>query len=230
MKRYRVCVTKVQTHSHNVATIYFVLERGGVLHYEAGQYITVYFNGTSTPEGKAYSLSSAPSEKAMSITVKKVGEYSGLLHSVKLGDIFVVSEAYGFFNPHTKAPLVCIAAGVGIAPIWSIIKHEYEQTEHRVTTLLYSNKRHQDIPFWHEIEQLCHDKTNLTVRHHVTQDSAASAVRHRRINAKDCVQGAAEDACYLICGSVSFVRSMWQGLTTCGVAPEVISTETFFEQ
>lgn len=230
MKRYIVRVTKVQQHSHDVATIYFVLERGGVLHYEAGQYITVYFNGTSTPEGKAYSLSSAPSEKAMSITVKKVGEYSGLLHGLKVHDTFVVSEAYGFFNSHTKAPLVCVAAGVGIAPIWSIIKHEYEQTEHRVTTLLYSNKRYQDIPFWHEIEQLCRDKTQLAVWHHVTQDSAASAVRHRRISAEDCLQGAAEDARYLICGSVSFVRSMWQGLTTRGVAPEAISTETFFEQ
>jgi ferredoxin-NADP reductase len=33
----------------------------------------------------------------------------------------------------------------------------------------------------------------------------------------------------MVCGAQGFVRDVWQGLTARGVAPENITTETFFE-
>lgn len=229
MRRHQARIVRVQRQSHDVVTLYFCLQDGSVLPYAAGQYITVYFDATSTPEGKAYSLSSAPSEPLMSITVKKIGEYSGRLHGLAAGNTFTISDAYGHFNPMTTKPLVCIGAGVGIAPLWSVIKHEYQHDAQRVAQLFYSNKTVDDVAFLDELAEAS-DATSLRVRHHITRQQEVPALMSRgRINIEKCLQAAEEEAIYLVCGSVSFVRDIWKELMTHGIAAERISTETFFE-
>ena len=67
------------------------------------------------------------------------------------------------------------------------------------------------------------------MHHHITAEPTVPPTMHKgRIALDDCV-AAAENAFYLVCGSVDFVRDMWQGLTARGVAPHNITTETFFE-
>lgn len=229
MNRHEARVVRVQRHAHDVVTLYFCLQDGGVLEYAAGQYITVYFEGTSTPEGKAYSLSSAPGEQLMSITVKKIGEYSGRLHELADGDTFIISDAYGHFNPMTTKPLVCIGAGVGIAPLWSVIKHEYQHDAGRVAQLFYSNKTVEDAAFHDELARVS-SSTSLGVHHHITRQQSVPAHMHKgRINVDECLKAAEDEAMFLLCGSVHFVRDIWKELTTRGIAAERISTETFFE-
>ncbi len=221
---------KRQMHGPDVVTIYFRLKDGSALQYEAGQYITVYFDGSSTPAGKAYSLSSAPHEELMSITVKNVGEFSGLLHSLHVGDSFTISDAYGFFNPGTKQPLVCISAGVGIAPIWSVLKQEYQHDAARISHLFCSSHTVGDIVFHDELERAAGAYGALSLHHHITRQSEVPVAMHRgRIHVDDCLRVTAENAAFLLCGSVEFVRDMWRQLTEKGVAAERISTETFFE-
>lgn len=220
---------KVQRHGEDVVTLYFCLQDGGVLDYTAGQYVTVYFDDTSTPEGKAYSLSSAPGESLMSITVKKIGVYSGRLHALKVGDVFTISDAYGHFNPMTAKPLVCIGAGVGIAPLWSVIKSEYQRDTDRVASLFYSNKTVDDVAFHDDLSHAS-KTTSLQVHHHITRQRHVPKHMHAgRIDIDTCLRMAEAEAMFLLCGSVRFVRDMWQELTERGVAAERISTETFFE-
>ncbi len=230
MDKHTAIVTRVRQQSHDVVTLYFTLDDGSKLDYTAGQYITVYIDGGSHPEGKAYSLSSAPHQKYMSITIKKVGEYSGYLHSLKAGDRFTISSAYGFFNPMSKRPLVCISAGVGIAPIWSVLKDELKHDASRVAHLFYSNKTTGDIAFHDAITARDSAHESLKVAHHITrQDDVPAHMHIGRIDLDKCVEAVEDEANYLICGSVDFVRSMWRGLSERGIAPELISTETFFE-
>lgn len=209
-------------------TIYFTVD--GDFSYGAGQYITVFFPDSSTPEGKAYSLSSAPHEKWRSITVKKVGEYSGRLHALRAGQTFQISPAYGFFNPETKKPLVCISAGCGLAPIWSILKDECAKAPARKAHLFYSNKWADEIPFHAELD--AHESAHVGVKvyHHITRDEQVPVTMHRgRINLDECLKAVEDEAMYLVCGSVDFVRDMWRGLVDRGIDHNAISTETFFE-
>lgn len=224
MEKLTAIVKRVVHESERVNTIYFLLEGGWKLEYVAGQYITVFIDGSSTPAGKAYSFSSAPHEKWMSITVKNIGEFSGYLCALKAGDIFMISRAYGFFNPHTTRPLVALAAGVGISPIISVLKDEINGTAGRQAHLYYSNK---------SVGMIAHkkalDAVAYGVTHHITGEQTVPAgMRQGRIVLDECMQ-VGEDAFYMICGGVQFVRDMWQGLTARGVLPESITTETFFE-
>ena len=228
MERLTALVTSVLDSTRDVKMIYFTLASGGVLDYVAGQYITVYFDSSSTREGKAYSLASAPNEKQMIIVVKKVGEFSSLLHKLKVGDTFQISRCYGFFNPLSTRPLVCIAAGVGIAPIWSVLKQEYHKDESRIAKLFFSNKTVDDIVFAEEIKSLKR-RHSFQAHHYITrQPKVPNDMKNERIHIDDCTE-LRNNADYLICGSADFVRSIWKGLINREISTERISTEVFFE-
>lgn len=225
MEKLTAIVKRVKVETPDITTIYFLLDDDWKLEYTAGQYITVFIAGSKVLQGKAYSLSSAPHEKWMSITVKNVGgEYSSYLCGLHKGDTFTISRAYGNFNPHTTKPIVALAAGVGISPIISVLKDKKATGVGPGSHLFYSNKSHHAI---------AHKRSAATsgavIHHHITAEETVPAAMHKgRIVLDECVK-AAEGAFYMICGSVDFVRDMWQGLTQRGIAPENITTETFFE-
>lgn len=230
MKRFIATVEEAEYTGDDIVTLYFSLPAKSGFTYEAGQYITVYFEGSSTPAGKAYSLSSAPHEKLCSITVKKVGEFSGRLHALKPGDRFEISEAYGHFNPHTDKPIIALSAGVGIAPVWSVLKHELQRDSARLTYLFYSNESCEAIAHRETIDAHAARHAGFTVRHHITRAAQVPPHMHAgRIDLDVCTKVLKGEVNYLVCGSVGFVRDMWRGLVERGIPQELISTETFFE-
>lgn len=228
MNKYNAVVTRTIKHTRDICEIFFTLENGRIFDYESGQYVTVFKGGSSVPEGKAYSLASAPHELEMSIVVKKIGEFSGYLHALNGGDTFEISQNYGYFNPETDDELVCFAAGVGISPIWSILKAEVYRLPNRMVTLHYSNKTAKDIVFYDDIQQICTLNDNFKIWHYITREKVPLiAAVTRRIDASKIK--VPEGAKYLLCGHVEFVRDIRKNLLELGVKGENISTEVFFE-
>ncbi|NLA42772.1 FAD-dependent oxidoreductase [Candidatus Saccharibacteria bacterium] len=215
MDAYKATVVAREVYGKNV-TLFF---KTNMPNYESGQYITIVFEDTEIPEGKSYSLSSAPFEDVHSITIKPIGEYSDRLCDMQPGDEFLHTEAYGYFNIKTDRPLVCLAAGVGISPIWSVIKQTRHDSEREIT-LAYSGSSLSSMPFVDDIKNF----NELNVSFHVTQED--SPYRSDRISAKDYIKGG---AVYLICGPVEFTRDMWEQLVNLGISEIDISTEVFFE-
>ena len=83
------------------------------------------------------------------------------------------------------------------------------------------------MPHRDSIVQLACQCPQFHVRQHITrQTTRIQGALAQRICPSDYIQDGAR---YLLCGSVTFVRDMWRELTDCGVAPEHISTEVFFE-
>lgn len=211
----------------DVITIFFTVD-GRPLAQKAGQYITVYFDDTDVRQGKAYSLSSCPGDEYSSITVKKIGLFSGKLHALKIGECFTISEAYGFFHAHKDKPIVAIATGVGISPIWSIIRHEVARDATKSIQLLCSNKTEDDIIFNSAIRRLAGDNQQFTYRHFVTRQPDTSHTARRLSIAEDIAELSAE-VCFYVCGAQDFVASIWRQLVEAGASEDQISTETFFE-
>ena len=229
MEKLTATVRRVRRETDDTVTIYFEVP-GYDFCYTAGQYITVFFDDGSTPEGKAYSLSSAPHEKWLSITVKKVGEYSGRLHDLRAGDTFFISEAYGTFNPQTTKPLICVSAGCGLSPVWSVLKDELRRNSSRVAHVFFSNKTTDTIPFADTLAEHEALHAGVSIHHYITrQDDVPQPMNKGHINLDDCLEAVKGEAVYLVCGSANFVRDMWRGLVERGVDGGSISTETFFE-
>ena len=212
-------IVRVRQENPEVTTLYIVRP----FDFMAGQYITVFIEGSQVREGKAYSISSRPHEELMSITVKNVGgEFSSYLCSRQVGNTLHISRAYGDFNPQTERPLVGIAAGCGLSPIWSIL------ADAKQPTFLYlSQKSPEYMVFSEELSE-----SNITVKKFSTRQQVEekNGWHNGRFEVAKIASEVSSDAHFLVCGSLPFVRDVWQKLTAAGVDESHISTETFFEQ
>lgn len=212
-------IVRVRQENPEVTTLYVVRP----FDFMAGQYITVFIESSQVREGKAYSISSRPHEKLMSITIKDVGgEFSSYLCSRQVGDKLQISPAYGDFNPQTERPLVGIAAGCGLSPIWSILADAQQPT-----FLYLSQKSPEYMVFSEELSA-----SNITVNKFSTRQQVEEkdGWHNGRFEVANIVSEVPSEAHFLVCGSLPFVRDVWQKLTAAGVDESHISTETFFEQ
>ena len=153
---------------------------------------------------RAYSLSSAPFEPALAITIKEevfergVTKYppllSGLLvHQVRAGDRLTVQ---GFAGPYVLPPdvesrtghVLHLCAGSGSVPDFSIVKdslHRHTRLRH---TFVYSNRTWDDVIFRADLTRLAaaHPQ-RLRVIHRLTRQSSPLpddvAASHGRIDA-----------------------------------------------
>ena len=240
-------VTKVIKNTKDISTIYFTKKDGSVPIFYAGQYITVLFKDLLPPEGKAYSLSCRPGLPYLSITVKRVGKYSNRICDLKPGDKFLVSSSYGSLFEDYDQDITLIGAGVGIAPLFSIINDTLLKNPKRKVTLLYTNKTIKDICFLKELEELKEKHPNFKLILHVTREKDIKEKESTNENDKDnqvdskFVKGrfnlegylknktldATSD--FILCGHINFVKDIYNDLLKCKVPVEQISTEIFFE-
>jgi ferredoxin-NADP reductase len=155
------------------------------LEYQAGHFLTIdphqfdalerfisYFEdvkGKKEPP-RAYSLSSAPHERFLAITVKEERYTTGVTKYPPLLSPLLVKRTTrgmrlvitGFTGPYVLPPdvdkraehLVHICAGSGIVPNYSILKQSLQEHPKLRHTLVYSNKTWGDVIFARELHDL----------------------------------------------------------------------------
>lgn len=132
-----------------------------IWNYSEGQNITLRKTIHGEDLRRSYSICAAPYEQELKIAIKKVegGRFSTFANDeLKVGDVIDVMPPVGKFNarlaqrpqPHYLA----IAAGSGITPILSILKHTLKTQENSRFTLIYGSKNRNAIIFFEELEQL----------------------------------------------------------------------------
>lgn len=213
-----------------VVTLVLRTEESVPLAFIPGQFITVYFPDTGTPEGKAYSISSAPGDDTFTITVRGIGEFSHRLCALGAGDTVTASLPYGFFAPeYTDSHVIMLAAGIGITPFRSMIEDAAVHTPDRMLTLLHSARNVHDALFAEELKALPLSK--LTTQYFLTRESSnVPGTLHRRMTADDVLPHIQKDTQteILICGPISFTRDLWRALRARGIPEDTIYTEAFF--
>jgi ferredoxin-NADP reductase len=224
-------VEEVIRETENVVTLKLSC-KDGLPSYIPGQFITVFFPETNHLEGKSYSISSAPHEKNMSITVKGVGVFSNALSAKKVGDTITASPPYGYFYSESEtSSLVIVTGGIGIAPFRSMIVNSLYKNRERKIILLYANKTKSSIIFRKEFDEL--EKKfpeSFKVVYYITQEIDVDGAVHGRIAVTDIVKEsvAITESEIFLCGSIAFVRDYWRDLKASGVSEEKIYTEAFF--
>ncbi len=215
-----------------VFTLKLSRDDGSVPFYIPGQCITVYFPESGTPEGKAYSISSAPWEDTMNITVRAMGEFSNRLCAMNLGDRITGSAPLGYFYSELKeSPLVMLAGGTGIMPFRGMIMDAAKNNPSRKMALFYSSRTTADVIFGKVFDGVWSEHENFKMQYFVTRErNLPPPIIPGRMNASAILSGVpgASESEFLLCGSIPFVRDMWRGLRDKGVPEEAIYTEAFF--
>jgi len=171
---------------------------------------------------RAYSLCSSPEEKNIAITIKEERYISGetpyppllspiLAKRTPPGTRMVVT---GFTGPYTLTEqmrnendeTLHICAGSGIVPSFSIIKHDLRVNTKLKHTLVYSNKKFEDVIFLNQLAELQKEfPDRLKVIHTLTREedmSAFDGMRKGRISEdllKEVVNDTSSTAVF-VCG------------------------------
>jgi 3-ketosteroid 9alpha-monooxygenase subunit B len=183
-KEFEVVVEEVIRETPDSTTLVYA-ERAEPSIYEAGQFITIrpqqfaaldrfcrYFEdvkGKREP-ARAYSLTSAPHEARLAITIKEETYVSGvtkyppilspfLTYRVTPGMRMTVTGFGGpYFVPSDLESqtdyLLHVCAGSGIVPNYSILKHCLETGRPFRHVLVYGNKTWEDVIFRRQLEEL----------------------------------------------------------------------------
>lgn len=129
---------------------------------KAGQFLTLCFTFGEREVRRSYSFSSSPDvDEPLAITVKRIdnGEISRLLHhQTKVGDMLDVLEPQGIFyyspQPQPKKKTVFLfGAGIGITPLFSILKTILIREENTKVVLIYSNASAERTVFYQELKK-----------------------------------------------------------------------------
>ncbi|WP_443936544.1 2Fe-2S iron-sulfur cluster-binding protein [Pedobacter sp. MW01-1-1] len=129
--------------------------------YEAGQFLSLVFQGKHKEIRRSYSFNSSPDvDEPLSITVKRVenGEISRFLHhKTAVGDVLMAQAPQGIFTyplvENVERDVFLFAAGVGITPLFSILKTALVREQKSKITLIYSNRSAEETLFFQEINQ-----------------------------------------------------------------------------
>lgn len=204
---------------------------GTILDYIPGQCLTVYFPDLSQTLGKQYSISSAPSEKIFSITVKAIGRFSERLCSLAAGDLMLASDPHGTFYPKHRDTVILLAGGMGVTPFRSIIVETLAKASATHISLFYSSKTLIDMPFADDLLRLSKQNPILTLERFVTNQSNVSSrgIKYRHMRLDDITNAYdLQNAEFLISGSLGFVLELKNMLIKAEVNRENILTEAYF--
>lgn len=154
----------------------------------SGQYIRLkHLN-----EERDYSLVSAPYENIWEVAIKINNEYSfaqTIYDLYHIGDEILVAPPMGRFildtKPQEKRTILGFAAGIGITPILSHLKHILHTEKLTRFFLFYVNKTAADVVFKAELESLRNEhEERLYLYEFFTQDKEVAPLYSGRIDGK----------------------------------------------
>ena len=215
--------------------------------FKPGQFLTFQLTGPGQTVTRCYSLSDRPADDHYRITVKHQasplsspglppGQASSHLHSaVKSGDILKVRAPSGgfFVDPDPTHAIVLIAGGIGITPMFSMLRWCMDEQPTRSIHLYYGLRCGDEHIFKQQLEQLAATRSNfqLTVAYSQPKqddEMGRDFQHHGRVDLnliKSTLPHGHHQ--FYICGPAAMMESLVPALAAWGVAPADIHFEAF---
>nr|WP_288255942.1 pyridoxamine 5'-phosphate oxidase family protein [uncultured Pseudomonas sp.] len=227
-----------QQESTDIRSFVLAPEQGAAPRFAAGQHLPIRIT-TVTGETllRTYSLSSAPSDNQLRISIKAQGVVSRHLHEqIRVGDVLEVRPPLGSFtlNRDTNRPLVLIGAGVGITPLLSMLREQVALGQGKRIHFFQSARTLGDLPFQTELHELVQRAGGLLTIHRALSAPETDAVLGRDYEQQgrlDLAQIKAalsfDDYDFYLCGPAAFTQAIYDGLRDLNVADARIHAEAF---
>ncbi|MCA5004863.1 flavin reductase family protein [Sphingobacterium bovistauri] len=237
---YDFRVSELIRQPNDIISIRFEDLSGKFPTYKAGQFLTLNFQFGEREVRRSYSFSSSPSiNEPLEITVKRVenGEISRLLHhKLAVNDVIQVLEPQGlfFYEPdyHSERTIFLFAAGVGITPLFSILKTALTEEIDTKVVLIYSNSSKEKTAFYEELLNWQQRYPNRLTLEFIWSDSKnlAKARLNREyliVLVNQYLKSSSTQASFYTCGPLFYMDLVRFTLLGMGFADENIRRETF---
>ncbi|MBK5002315.1 2Fe-2S iron-sulfur cluster binding domain-containing protein [Pseudomonas sp. S31] len=229
-------VVRIVQESQDIRS--FHLQADGPVAFVAGQHIPVRITlPGQAPLIRTYSLSCAPADGQLRISVKAQGPASRYLHAhIGVGDTLEVRLPMGNFTLDSLSPrpLVLMGAGVGITPLIAMLREQLASGAGRRVYLFQGARSLADLPFRKELATLRQRAGGLFSLHRSLSQPEADAVPGQdyehagRLGIEQVKAALAlDDYDFYLCGPGAFTQELYAGLRVAGVADGRIHAETF---
>ncbi len=163
---------KIRPETSEVSTFFFTPDAPIV--FKPGQHISMILPIEKPDErGKVrtFTLSSSPTEGALTITTKKgPSSFKKALFQLALGATIDCRGPGGmFYLKEENLQHVFLAGGIGITPFHSMVRYACDGKKNVQMTLLYSNKNPDEIVFKDELDAFVKKNPNLHIVYTITQ-------------------------------------------------------------
>lgn len=224
-------VAEKSKQTDNVTSFKLVpVDNGKMPEVKAGQYISVrvFVKGQDLIQPRQYTVVKADAT-SLTIAVKKVeavekspaGMVSNTLHNdINEGDVVEVSFPVGEFNlPEGNGELCLLSAGIGITPLFAMLKEAVQKDPTRKISFVHVCKNKEAIPFREELA--------LVVKEGNASFEVFETSEHGRPSEDFFKSLVSQGADYCICGPVPFMKLAASELVKNGVAENKIHAEKF---
>jgi CDP-4-dehydro-6-deoxyglucose reductase len=208
---------------------------GAPLRFWPGQYVTLG-DADAGIAPRSYSIACAPrtdGEIVLQVTRVDGGATSTWIHEqVPIGARIKVSGPYGTFigDPSTETPVLCLAAGSGLAPILSLTDGALRRGFKQPVTLMFSARERADLyaeglmAFWQSRYR------NFRYRPTLTRETC-DGFGHGRIPALlPALYPDLSKYSVFVAGSTQFVTDCVTVARRLGASEALVHTEGFFSQ
>lgn len=194
------------------------------LGYRAGQFLFVRFPGQGKlSEEHPFTISSAPQEEQVRLTIKASGDFTRLLvESLQEGACARLAGGYGMFDYKQGGPRqVWIAGGIGLTPFLSWMR-DFDGLAARQIDFFYSIRTPDEALFLDEIEKAQVIQPSFTAHIHITN-------RDGRLTVARMIEllGPVADRDVYLCGPAPMLVALERQLLEKDVPRRAIHYEAF---
>lgn len=237
-RRFRI--EKAVAESDTIRSLHLAPTDGeALIPHLAGQHLPIRIAAEDELLRRSYTISSAPSDGYYRLSIKREGRVSTLLHDMREGDEVEALAPAGAFlidAMERSRPAVLLAAGIGITPLLSMLRHivyEGDRTRHRRPVWMFrSSRTSAERAFDREIAELVergqgtiHDVRVLGQPGPDDEGGYEAAGRIDMQLLKTHLPFADYD--FYLCGPASFMQSAYDGLRSLNIADDRVHAEAF---
>ncbi len=220
--RQRFSVVGTKPEGPGVTSIYISGNHLTELSAEPGQYFRWRFLTRSLWwSSHPFSLSAAPGQDLLRITVKDLGDHSQALSRLRPGTRVFAEGPYGAFTPAVSGRgVLLLAGGLGITPLRAIFA-----TLPGPVTLIYRASRGQDVVFREELDAIAAAR-GATVHYLIGSRAEIGGDPLSPRSLRSLVPGLDQQDAY-VCGQAGMTAAAVRALRAAGVPRSRIHFESF---
>lgn len=237
-------VARIVEESSSIRSFYLEPDDGaGLPVFQAGQHLPLRLRipGQAQPLIRTYSLSSAPSDTFLRISVKREGLASTYLHEhIAVGSLLECRAPQGRFtlDPEQRRPLVLLAAGVGVTPLLAMLREVIYQNlrlrRSRRVWFIQSARQLADLAFRSELEELLQRGGQAIQALRLLSQPEAEALEGQDFELSGRIDTDLlrqilpfDDFDFYLCGPSAYTQNLYDDLRALNVGDERIHAETF---
>lgn len=233
-------VVRVVPENPDVNSLYLEGADEKISKRRAGQFISIQImrpDGWSEPH--PFTISAAPEDPLMRLTIKKEGAFTSAIPGLKAGAPVRVTGPLGVFcrDIGARSEIVMIAGGVGITPFLSVLRHFRNIRAGNRILLFWSNKTLTDVFCRDELREMTRDLKLTAVLCMSREDDVEGYFNARaprllyekgRLSAEILKRnGVMRDAAFYLCGPPAMMDTALKELELLGVDAAVVEQERF---